>query len=153
MNNFIFWDITPCSPLKVNRHFGGICHLNLQSRRWAKQETIVKAGENLPPWRWRRHIPPKRRLTFNGLHGVIFKKIQLFLTMKNVHTEHIEEDVCRNIRHTWPSRAFMRTTDGSEHSRNLTGIRTGYISNAGKTPHSSAISLLLGGAGVNVLSV
>jgi hypothetical protein len=25
----------------------------------------------LRPWRWRRYIPPKRRLTFNGLHGVI----------------------------------------------------------------------------------
>jgi hypothetical protein len=25
---------------------------------------------NLRPWRWRRYIRPKRRLTFNGLHGV-----------------------------------------------------------------------------------
>jgi hypothetical protein len=33
MNSSIFWDITPCSPLKVNRLFGGIYHLNLQSRR------------------------------------------------------------------------------------------------------------------------
>jgi hypothetical protein len=23
------------------------------------------------PWKWRRYIPPKRRLTLNGLHGVI----------------------------------------------------------------------------------
>jgi hypothetical protein len=23
------------------------------------------------PWRWKRYIPPNRRLTFNGLHGVI----------------------------------------------------------------------------------
>jgi hypothetical protein len=23
------------------------------------------------PWRWRRYVPPKRRLTLNGLHGVI----------------------------------------------------------------------------------
>jgi hypothetical protein len=29
----------------------------------------------LPPWRWRQHAPPKRQLTFNGLHGV--KKIIL----------------------------------------------------------------------------
>jgi hypothetical protein len=27
MKNFIFWDITPCSPLRVNRLFGGTCHL------------------------------------------------------------------------------------------------------------------------------
>jgi hypothetical protein len=25
----------------------------------------------LRPWGWRRHVPPKRRLAFNGLHGVI----------------------------------------------------------------------------------
>jgi hypothetical protein len=28
----IFWDITPCSPLRVNRRFGEPCHLNLQGR-------------------------------------------------------------------------------------------------------------------------
>jgi hypothetical protein len=27
MKNSIFWDITPCSPLKVNRRFGGTCRL------------------------------------------------------------------------------------------------------------------------------
>jgi hypothetical protein len=31
----------------------------------------------LPPWRWRRHVLPKRRLSFNGLYGVIFQKIDL----------------------------------------------------------------------------
>jgi hypothetical protein len=29
------------------------------------------------PWRWRRYVPPKRRLNFNGLHGVISQKIAL----------------------------------------------------------------------------
>jgi hypothetical protein len=33
----------------------------------------------LRPWRWRRHIPPKRRLTSNGLHGVISQKTELFM--------------------------------------------------------------------------
>jgi hypothetical protein len=23
------------------------------------------------PWRWRRHVPPKRPMNFNGLHGII----------------------------------------------------------------------------------
>jgi hypothetical protein len=32
----------------------------------------------LRPWRWRRYVPPKRRLTFSGLHGVISQKIVLF---------------------------------------------------------------------------
>jgi hypothetical protein len=29
-------------------------------------------------WRWRWHVPPKHRLTFNRLHGVIFQKTELF---------------------------------------------------------------------------
>jgi hypothetical protein len=32
------------------------------------------------PWRWRQYVPPKRRLTFNGLHGVMSQKIVLFIT-------------------------------------------------------------------------
>jgi hypothetical protein len=32
----------------------------------------------LRPWRWRRHVPPKHRFTFNGLHGVISQKTELF---------------------------------------------------------------------------
>jgi hypothetical protein len=29
--------------------------------------------------RWRRRIPPNNQLTFNGLHGVISQKIELFI--------------------------------------------------------------------------
>jgi hypothetical protein len=39
----------------------------------------------LQPWRWRRHVPPKLRLTFNGLQGVVFQKIEL-LTASSVRT-------------------------------------------------------------------
>jgi hypothetical protein len=28
-------------------------------------------------WRWRRHVPPERPLTFNGLHDVLSQKIEL----------------------------------------------------------------------------
>jgi hypothetical protein len=31
--NYILWNITPCSPLNVNRHFGGTCRLHLHGRR------------------------------------------------------------------------------------------------------------------------
>jgi hypothetical protein len=31
------------------------------------------------PGRWRRHIPPKRRMTFNRLDGIISQKTELFL--------------------------------------------------------------------------
>jgi hypothetical protein len=30
MKSSVFWDITRCSPLKVNVRFGGTCHLHLQ---------------------------------------------------------------------------------------------------------------------------
>jgi hypothetical protein len=30
--------------------------------------------------RWRRHVPLKLLLTFNGLHGAISQKIKLFIT-------------------------------------------------------------------------
>jgi hypothetical protein len=33
IKNYIFWDITPCSLLKVNRCFGGTCRLHLQRRK------------------------------------------------------------------------------------------------------------------------
>jgi hypothetical protein len=73
----IFWDRTPCSPLKVNRRFEGTYRLHCQgwgiSRARYQCESKWQAG--LRPWRWRRYVPPKRRLTFNGLHGVTSQKI------------------------------------------------------------------------------
>jgi hypothetical protein len=48
MRNFvksvIFWDITSCSPLKVNRRFGGIYRLHLQVGEEAEHEISMKAG-------------------------------------------------------------------------------------------------------------
>jgi hypothetical protein len=41
---YIVWDITPCSPLKVNRHFGGIYHLQLQARRISRARNQREAG-------------------------------------------------------------------------------------------------------------
>jgi hypothetical protein len=52
MKSTIFWDITPCNPLKVNSLF----------------YDPEDGGD----------VPPKRRLPFNGLHGVISQKIVLF---------------------------------------------------------------------------
>jgi hypothetical protein len=34
----------------------------------------------LRPWRWRRYVPPERRLLHNGLHGVISQKTTIFIT-------------------------------------------------------------------------
>jgi hypothetical protein len=95
----MFWDITLWSSLKVNRCFGEICRLHLQGRRvsqarthrenrWQADPSVKADGRRSPgcflAWliprsrRWRRHILPERRLTFNGLYGVISQDIELF---------------------------------------------------------------------------
>jgi hypothetical protein len=51
---------------------GSACHL---LSRW------FLARLTLRPCKWRRHVPPKRRLTYNGLHGVISQKMELFITI------------------------------------------------------------------------
>jgi hypothetical protein len=77
MKSTTFRDITPCNPLKVNRRFGGTYLLHLQgliSRAWCQHESRWQAEV----WRWKRYVPPKRRLNFRGLHGIISQKIVLF---------------------------------------------------------------------------
>jgi hypothetical protein len=65
-------DITPRSPVKVNRRFGGT-YRHLLSH-WFLARLIVR------PWIWKPYVRPKRRLTFNGLHGVISQKTVLFIS-------------------------------------------------------------------------
>jgi hypothetical protein len=84
----IFWDMTPCSPLNVNRYFGGTHRLHLQGRknvsstrnqrenRWQAESLFFRL------WIWSRYVPTKHRLTLNGLHGVISQKMVLF---KGIH--------------------------------------------------------------------
>jgi hypothetical protein len=42
--------------------------------RWFLAQFILR------PWRWRRYVPPKCRLTFNELHDIISQKTVLFIT-------------------------------------------------------------------------
>jgi hypothetical protein len=37
MKSSAFWDITPCIPLNVNRHFGAIFYLHLQGGRISRK--------------------------------------------------------------------------------------------------------------------
>jgi hypothetical protein len=66
--------ITPCRPLKVNdvskKHTASISACHLLSRWYLAR--FFRA------WKWRRYIPPKRRLTLNRLHGDLSQKIVLF---------------------------------------------------------------------------
>jgi hypothetical protein len=49
-------------------------HNLLPASRWFLDWLILR------PWRWRRHVLPKRRLTMNVLHGVMYQKIEFFIT-------------------------------------------------------------------------
>jgi hypothetical protein len=77
----IFWDISPCNPLKGSWGFGGTYRLHFHGQSsvchllsgWFLAWLIILS------WTWRRYVPLKRRLTFNGLHGVISQKIALFM--------------------------------------------------------------------------
>jgi hypothetical protein len=67
MKSTIFWDITPCSPLSVNRRFRGTYRLHLQGQRnkFSKKPVSKRVAS------WRRYVPPKRWLTLNRLQGLI----------------------------------------------------------------------------------
>jgi hypothetical protein len=81
MKSSIFWDITPCSPLKAIWLFRGIHHLHFQCRRvnqiWNPHETGSKLC--FDPEYGGDIFPPKRQLTFEGLHGVVSQKIEFFI--------------------------------------------------------------------------
>jgi hypothetical protein len=48
--------------------------------------------------RWRKHVPPRPWLTFNGLHNIISQKTELFITasqrtpQNSVHTHKTEHN-------------------------------------------------------------
>jgi hypothetical protein len=44
MKSTIFWHITPCSPLKANRRFGGTCRLHIQGRRIGQARNQRETG-------------------------------------------------------------------------------------------------------------
>jgi hypothetical protein len=57
MKSSIVWDITPCSPLKVNRRFGGTCCLHLHGRRISQASRAKQLQRTT-----RRYIPEYRTL-------------------------------------------------------------------------------------------
>jgi hypothetical protein len=79
MKSYVFWDITPCIMLKGNRQFKGTCRLHFQGWRisQARNQQLLPASWwflawlIILPWSRKWHVPPRRRLAFNGLHGVV----------------------------------------------------------------------------------
>jgi hypothetical protein len=76
MESSVFWDITPCSLLKVNWCFWGTYRLHLQGQSISQARNQNQGASRtwliFRYWRWREHFSPKCRLNFNVLHGVIF---------------------------------------------------------------------------------
>jgi hypothetical protein len=46
LNSSVFWDITPCSPLKVNRRFGETFAFIFRVEELAKHESSLKQVAN-----------------------------------------------------------------------------------------------------------
>jgi hypothetical protein len=44
----VIWVITPCNPLKVNRHFGGTCYLHRQGRRISQEKQRESKWQTVP---------------------------------------------------------------------------------------------------------
>jgi hypothetical protein len=51
------------------------------SKKHVVPSSGLKNKPNNKPWRWRWHVPPKPRLNFNGLHGIIHQQIELFVDL------------------------------------------------------------------------
>jgi hypothetical protein len=70
LNTPIFWDITPCSPLKVNRRFGGTCRLNIQGERIIQTRNQYKLG--------RKQSKLKMEVTFSYESPVCFQRTKRY---------------------------------------------------------------------------
>jgi hypothetical protein len=91
MESTVFWNITPCSLSEINRRLGGKYRLlsseskNKPSKKLASSAYHLFSrwflrGLKFNPPRWKRYVPPKRRLTFTGPHDDISQDIMLFIT-------------------------------------------------------------------------
>jgi hypothetical protein len=58
----VLWETTPWCLMEVNRRFGGASRLHLQC---PLAFILVFCSAYSSTWRWRQHIPPKHRLTFD----------------------------------------------------------------------------------------
>jgi hypothetical protein len=79
----IFWDITPCSQLKVAWRALETCLPSSRSKNkpskkpaWSREQAELFYPEDAG-----HMFHPKRMLTFNGLHGVISQKPKLFVAI------------------------------------------------------------------------
>jgi hypothetical protein len=124
LKNTTFWDITPCSPLKVNRRFGGTYRLHLLGRiRRARYQQILAtcfhAGILLSLFfgpEYGGDVPPKRGLTLDGLYGVVSQKTELFITTAVRHSNPTKYKFLAHMSLLWSFQWQQCTTYYSGHS-------------------------------------
>jgi hypothetical protein len=89
MNSSIFWDITSCIPLKVNRRFEGICRLYLQGRRISQARNQGEVRWKAEPVNFqrttRRYIPEDRTLPSKNT----FYTVQLVCQLKEAFAKQV----------------------------------------------------------------
>jgi hypothetical protein len=62
--NIVFWDITPCSPVEVHKHFGGPYCFHLQGQR-VSQARMIRRKVEVKLWKLNAHGP---RITWNSYY-------------------------------------------------------------------------------------
>jgi hypothetical protein len=73
MKSSVFWDITSCSPLKMNRRFGGAFHLHLQGQiSLARNQHEV--GSNGSVSNWIRSVQPDAKMIVILEQEIIWKE-------------------------------------------------------------------------------
>jgi hypothetical protein len=71
------------------------------------------------PWRWRRYVPPKRRVQLNWLHGVISQEMILFKIFSVYgHRRCITMDPWRSVTEHRKLNCFSSITDTSTRDEN-----------------------------------
>jgi hypothetical protein len=97
----LYWDITPCSPLKISWPIGGTCRLHPQGPRISQARNQSEtASRVIAAWRWGRYVSANFRLTFKWIHGLIPQKIEVLISTA-VRNSKPTQWFCFNIYRKW----------------------------------------------------
>jgi hypothetical protein len=96
MKSVVFWDIMPCSPLKVSRRFGGTYHLYLQSQR-------INQAKNQRQCRWQAELllPPDYTLFYCSAYSSTWK-------LEVICSFETSADFQRTTRHCIPEDSTLQ---------------------------------------------
>jgi hypothetical protein len=125
MKNAVFWDVAPCR-FNIKRRFGGNYRLHLQGSNNAREGSIRRIAlltvSNLITlsslalfalhWRWRRHVPPKRRFMSNP-HDATSQKTEFFM-IQQLSLQFIAVKIIFYFSNIWHRVDWCILTDISE---------------------------------------